>query len=111
MALHRCLVCGHTDDFTLTDFVCPSCDTQLELLPGEMSMTTIALCTLKGGNYNHAWRFVTARLVGTVDPNSARALWQCDDCHRITEGRCITPDEAVKLDKGEMVYVASVEAP
>jgi Zn finger protein HypA/HybF involved in hydrogenase expression len=112
MALQRCTNCGHTDDFSLTNFVCPSCDVELELLPGEMSMTTIALCSLKGGTYNHVWRFVTARLSQpTINPKQGRALWQCDDCHRIVEGRAPDIREAQKIDKGEDVIVQSVEIP
>lgn len=111
-ALQRCSNCGHTDDFSLTAFICPSCDVQLVLLPGEMTMTSIHLCTLKDGGYNHAWRFVTALLAQPLaNPKAGRGLWQCDDCHTIVEGRCVNVEEATRFSKGEAVHVMSVEAP
>lgn len=112
-ALQRCMNCGHTDDFSLTNFICPSCDVQLELLPGEMSVMSIPLCTLNGGGYNHAWRFITALLVQPLaNPKERRGLWQCDGCHRTVEGRCVTLHELnTKLKTGEDVVVMSVEVP
>jgi len=107
--LQRCLNCGHTDDFSLTNFICPNCDVELELLPGEMDMTTIALCTLKGGTYNHVWRHVSSLLAQPLV--GGKALWQCGDCHRMVEGRQLDLKEAEKHSKGEDVIVQSIEAP
>lgn len=107
--LQRCMNCGHTDDFSLTNFICPSCDVQLELLPGEMSAMSTPLCTLKGGSYNHAWRHVTSLLAQPLV--GGKALWQCDDCHTTAEGRQLDLKEAEKHSKGEAVIVMSVEVP
>lgn len=71
---------------------------------------SIALCTLKNGTYNHAWRLVTA-LIASPLAGRGKALWQCDDCHRIVEGRGPNLEEAQKYSKGEPIHVLSVEIP
>lgn len=113
MALFRCLNCGHTGNLALTNFVCPICHEQLTLIEGEAEMS-LPLCTLKPASgharpFNHLWRYVTALIApAVVGSNPGRALWQCDDCKLIVEGRGLTPEEAASSDRA---HVNSVEAP
>lgn len=72
-------------------------------------MTTIPLCTLKGGGYNHVWRFVAPI---TSQANLTNALWQCDDCHRIEMGRMLTGEETRKLlEAKQPVIISSIKVP
>lgn len=104
--LQRCMNCGHTDDFHLTNFICPSCHEHLTPIEGKVPMS-IPLCTINAG-YNHAWRFIAPLVV----PAGTVSLWQCNDCHRIEMGRALTRDETKKfIESKEPVIVLSGDIP
>jgi hypothetical protein len=106
-AFLRCMACGHTDDhssFGKIELVCPNCHTPLEHLPGEMTQMSIPLCTLRGGNVSHVWRFIA--------PIANSGLWQCDNCKAVVQGRLLNDDElSLKREKKELPPVLSVDVP